>query len=522
MSRVLPLSLMLLIPAALLAAPVPTSRQAPDKPLTAVERAETEVFAPILVSVTNQIAEAYVRPVARYELLYAALAGLYERAGRKPPETLHNDCQLAADEPSLLRLVQMVREDIGDAEGLHGTHPLLICCQAMVRVLDPYSGVVSGEEQRRNTGLEQFNRGVGLELGDHPGVVGPVVVKMVKPGGPGQRAGLRPGDVITHIDGQPVSKIPSEKLSETLNHAPEMGPPSVVTDQETAPGYNQPVQIKYQRPGAAKPTTVSLERICFRTETILGVTRNDDNSWNYWVDPKEHIAHLRLSSVAYGTSQELSEVLERLQQQGMRGLILDLRWCPIGVLDEAVDCTRLFIGEGVVSTVKARTREPVVFRNETPGKYRDVPMVVLVNGDTKGVGEMIAAALQDHGRARVVGQRTFGKATVQTGLHLGLPEMGMRLTTGTFERPSGKNLHRFPGSKFDDDWGVRPDAGLEFRVSADLTRQLHEWWQEMTLRPGSSRARLALDDPITDPSQQEALKAVLNIVDKTAQANREK
>jgi len=98
----------------------------------------------------------------------------------------------------------------------------------------------------------------------------------------------------------------------------------------------------------------------------------------------------------------------------------------------------------------------------------------------------------------------------------------MKLTTGTFERPSGKNLHRFPDSKVDDDWGVRPDAGLEFRVSAELDRQLHDWWQEMTLRPGSSRARLALDDPMTDPSQQAALKAVLHIVNKTARANTEK
>jgi carboxyl-terminal processing protease len=513
MSRVFPLSLVLLIPTLLMAAPVPAPPTAPRKALTDVQRAEAEVFAPILLSVTNQIVNTYFRPVPRHELLYAALSGLYERAHRQPRPTLYDDCRFAPDEDSLLNLVLHVREDIGDAEDLHGTHPLLICCEAMARVLDPYSGVVSGEEQRRNTGLEQFNRGVGLELGDHPGS-GPVVLKMVKPGGPAQRAGMRPGDEITHIDGQPVDKIPAEKLLEMLNHAPEMEPPGVIVDQQAAPEYVPPVQIQYRRPGAAKPTKVTLERICFHAETILGVARNDDNSWNYWVDPQHHIAHLRVATLAMGTSEELKDVLDRLQEQGLRGLILDLRWCPIGILDEAVDCTRLFLNDGVVSAVMTRTGQPREYRVEQAGKFRDVPMVVLVNGDTKGVGEMIAAALQDHGRARIVGQRTYGKASVQTGLHLGLPDMGMKLTSGIFERPSGKNLHRHPDSKLGDDWGVQPDKGLEFRVSPDLNRQLRDWWQEMTLRPGSSRQRIALDDPCTDAPQQAALQEVLRKVEK--------
>lgn len=516
MSRVFPLSFVLLIPTALFAAPV-TPPSAPSKPLTNVQRAEAEVFAPILLNVSKQIAECYVRPVPRYELLYAALSGLYERGQRQPPATLHKDCELAPDEESLLRLVLLVREDIGDAPGLHGTHPLLICCQAMTRVLDPYSNVVSGEEQRRNSGLEQFNRGVGLELGDHPGGDGPVVVKMVKAGGPAQRAGMRPGDEITHIDGQPVGKFAPDQLLETLNHMPDMGPPSVVGEPQAAPEASMPVEIQYQRPGAGKPTTVLLERICFRSETVLGVSRNGDNSWNYWVEPAQKIAHLRIATVAMGTSQELREVLTRLQQEEMRGLILDLRWCPIGVMNEAVECAGLFIDAGVVATVKMRERPPLVHRTDKPGPFCEMPMVVLVNSDTKGVGELIAAALQDRGRARVVGQRTFGKASVQTPLFLGLPEMGMNLTTGTFERPNGKALHRHPDSKPGDDWGVRPDEGLEFRVSPELNRLLRQEWLEVTLRPGVSRRPLVLDEPGADAPQQAALEAVRDLLDQKKQ-----
>jgi carboxyl-terminal processing protease len=117
--------------------------------------------------------------------------------------------------------------------------------------------------------------------------------------------------------------------------------------------------------------------------------------------------------------------------------------------------------------------------------------------------------LQDHRRAVVVGQRSLGKGSVQTRLYLGLADVGLKLTTATFLRPGGKNLHRFPDSKPCDDWGVLPDAGREFRVSPDLSRALRRWWQQQTLRPGDSNERLPLDDPAADPQQQAALQALL-------------
>ena len=100
-------------------------------------------------------------------------------------------------------------------------------------------------------------------------------------------------------------------------------------------------------------------------------------------------------------------------------------------------------------------------------------------------------------------------------------EPTVALTSGTFERPAGKNLHRFPESRPADDWGVRPDEGLEFRVSADLNRQLKEWWQQLTLRPGPSRERLVLDDPGADAPQQAALRAVLSVLEKKGPAKAE-
>ncbi len=133
-------------------------------------------------------------------------------------------------------------------------------------------------------------------------------------------------------------------------------------------------------------------------------------------------------------------------------------------------------------------------------------MVVLVNGETSGGAELIAAALQDHKRAVVVGQRTLGKASVQQPLQNPPPGVQLKLTAGTFYRPSGKNLHRFPESKPGDDWGVKPD--VEFRVSPQLGRQLKAWWEAQTLRPGPSLERLPLDDLSNDAQLRAAVDTV--------------
>ena len=151
----------------------------------------------------------------------------------------------------------------------------------------------------------------------------------------------------------------------------------------------------------------------------------------------------------------------------------------------------LFLGNAVVATVKPRGRLDDVCRSTDQDKFRDFTMVVLVNGDTMGGAELIAAALQDHHRAVVAGQRTRGKGSVQTFTLVG--DVRFKLTNGTFFRPSGKNLHRFADSKASDDWGVLPDE--DCRVSAELGNRLKQWWRQYSLRPVTSRECLVLDDP---------------------------
>jgi carboxyl-terminal processing protease len=152
------------------------------------------------------------------------------------------------------------------------------------------------------------------------------------------------------------------------------------------------------------------------------------------------------------------------------------------------------------------------------GGYIQFPMIVLVDEETSGGAELIAAVLQDNHRALIAGRRTRGKASVQILIPLSsrgnapqrlavpLPDLSLKLTTGYMVRPSGRSLHRFAQSRLRDDWGVRPDPGFEIRLSPELSKHLKESWQLQDLRPGTSAEALPLDDPLADPQRQAAFQ----------------
>lgn len=534
----------LLITSALIGAPAPAPGPAYEPAGPRPLRDEARVFALQLLRTIDQVATRYVRPVSREELLRAALTGLYAAARLPAPPTLAADmrealagktCTAAAGAPEdptvpeadrpIVDLIQHVRENIGDPPPLRDCQPLIICCQAVARELDPYSGVVSGKDLRRNLAFDEYAEGFGIELRENGGV-GPVVVEAVLPGGPAQQAGVRPGDEITHIDGRPVRELERAELLRVLHQPPDVTeaaapladvPPPAAAGQSPPPPVTQPpVQVALRRPGSNAAPTVLLESRRFRPEAVLGVARQEDGAWTYWVDSRAGLAHVRLASLSKGAAGELRRVVSALHDGGLRGLVLDLRWCPGGFLDEAVDAARIFLDEGTVATIHSRGKEDLVYRSDGRGRLTDFPVVVLVNGETCGGAELIAAALQDRGRAAVAGQRTVGKASVQTQLPLSVPGAALKLTSGVFVRPDGKDLQRGRDSRPDDDWGVRPDAGLEFRVSPDLAQAIKRDWQRQTLRPGSSAERLPMDDPDADPQRQAALEALRGRVQKWA------
>jgi C-terminal peptidase prc len=482
----------------------PAERRPAGPSAPAELHAEAQQFAQQLASVAAQVSDQYVRPVGVPELLRAALQGLYKAAHVPVPGGLDADLRRAGSYPELLQLLTRLRESLGDPEPLRGPNALLVSCEAMCRSLDRYSTVVHGEELRKGSGVDQ-RTGLGLELADNFGA-GPLVVKTVFPGGPAQLAGLRPGEEITHLDGKPVKGMTSAEAMLLFDHGlPEPG-------AEERGGTE--VELAVLRPGSRQPRRVTLERQEWRPETVLGVVRQRDNRWDYMADREHGLAQLRIAGLGNGTALQVREAVTALQAEGLRGLILDLRWCPGGYLREAVNVASLFLGDCTVATVRNRGSKDTVYPSSADNKLLDFPVVVLVNGDTSGGAELIAAALQDHKRAVIVGQRTLGKASIQMMLPLGVPNAGLKLTSGVFVRPSGKELHRGPDSKPGDDWGVRPDPRMDVRVSPVLGRRLRDWWVEQSLRPGGSNEALPLDDPTADPQRQAALDVLRAMVTK--------
>jgi len=181
--------------------------------------------------------------------------------------------------------------------------------------------------------------------------------------------------------------------------------------------------------------------------------------------------------------------MRKLQKAGIKGFILDLRFNPGGLLDQAVKISDLFIDDGTIVTIRPRTGPPTSYMGSGKGRYRTFPMVCLVNGYSASASEIVSACLQDHGRALIVGSRSYGKGSVQTILPFrDTGKMAqIKVTTATFWRPSDKNLNKASTSgKDEDEWGVKPDKGYNLALSIKELNDLQDYQRdrEIIARPG--------------------------------------
>jgi carboxyl-terminal processing protease len=222
-----------------------------------------------------------------------------------------------------------------------------------------------------------------------------------------------------------------------------------------------------------KELRFELTRSKVQVETVLGAHRKENDSWDFYIDQANKIAYVRLTQFALNTERDLKAAMRGLEKQGINGLILDLRFNPGGYLDTAVAISDLFVDDGLIVTIRPRETRPREYKGRHENSLLNFPLVVLVNGYSASASEILSACIQDHERGIVMGERSYGKGSVQNIMDLSSGD-ALKLTTASFWRPSGKNLHRFPNSKEGDDWGVHSHPAYTLKLSPAERSELLE------------------------------------------------
>jgi len=273
-----------------------------------------------------------------------------------------------------------------------------------------------------------------------------VIAPMV--GTPAYNAGVLSGDLIMEIDGLSTEGMNTDKAVEVLTGRPGTS-----------------VKLLVMHEGDEKTENLSMTRAIIDVPSVLGDSRKPDDQWDFMLDKEKKIGYIRISSFIQNTTEELKKALADLKSEGMKALILDLRDNPGGLLGAAVEISDLFVDEGMIVSTKGRNTIGKSYEAQKEGTLEDFPMAILVNRHSASAAEIVSACLQDHKRAVVIGERSYGKGSVQNIIDLEDGNSVLKLTVAAYQRPSGKNIHRFKNLKDSDEWGVSPNKGMEIKLN---------------------------------------------------------
>ena len=324
--------------------------------------------------------------------------------------------------------------------------------------LDQYSSYIAPDSFRKmEEDLDQEFGGVGIEIEKKE--ASPLLVLSPLVGSPAYREGLRAGDTIYAIDGESTLEMSRDDCVDRMRGKP-----------------GSPVVLKVLSSGEQDPIDVSIVREMIVVQSVLGDTRDTDGSWDFHLVRDPRIGYLRIGTFGKHTVEELHDVIDNPANRDFEALLVDLRHNAGGLLNTAVSTCDLFVGDGRI--VSTRGRDGSIGREYDATAEvavpKEMPIVVLVNGFSASASEIVAACLQDYRRAVIVGERTYGKGTVQNVLEMEGGRSALRLTTATYWRPSGVNIHRLNDAEEDDDWGVRPDQDFEVIVAEDEANQVFD------------------------------------------------
>lgn len=308
--------------------------------------------------------------------------------------------------------------------------------RGMLSTLDPHSSFFAVADYNKLQEEQQGHYyGLGISIrAEAPGSGRVVVVDPPAPGTPAYKAGIQAGDVIARVNGEPIDDW---DMNEQV--IPNLKGPKGTT-----------VNVTIDRPGVAQPLEFTVERDEIPLYTI---------KYAFHIQPG--LGYIRIDKFSETTGNELANTLSELDQKSLKGLILDLRDNPGGSLNAAIEVADQFLKEGEV-IVTTRSRGNILDRTyrAPQGAHAKYPMLVLVNRNSASASEIVAGALQDHDRALIVGQTSFGKALVQTIFPLE-GRRGLALTTGKYYTPSDRLIQRDYSNGFFNYFNTRERAPQE-------------------------------------------------------------
>ncbi|MBL8817779.1 MAG: S41 family peptidase [Planctomyces sp.] len=356
----------------------------------------------------------------------------------------------------------------------------------MLEHLDQYSSYIPREDVARfDQAVEQEFGGIGIQVN---GVGGRLTVVSPLPGSPAFRAGVRSGDVIAEVDGKSTEGFSVTDAVKVLQ-----GPPG------------RPVTLGIRRNGEEELEQLKIQREVIKVPTVLGDRYNPNREWEFMLDDEKKIGYVRVTHFSPHTTEELRKAVDGLVARDMKGLIIDLRSNPGGLLESAIEISDMFLESGDIVSVKGRNVTEKSWKaKKGDSSYPDFPITILVNRFSASASEVLSACLQDNQRAVVIGERTWGKGSVQNVIRMESGESALKLTTASYHRPSGINIHRFPDSKKEDEWGVKPSEGFEVTMSPeDWELWIQDREQQDILRPESETAP---ERTFQDPQLKKALE----------------
>ncbi|MHA6318495.1 S41 family peptidase [Altererythrobacter sp. CAU 1778] len=344
-------------------------------------------------------------------------------------------------------------EDVEDDKLVRGA------IDGMLASLDPHSGYLDGSAlQRLETMIDGNYQGLGISVTMEDGAV-----KIISPmrGSPAEKAGLKAGDFITHLDGKLIYGLDLDEAVAQMRG--EAG--SSIELTIVRPGRDEPFDAVVTR------SVIELEPVTYELQTgKIGVVTVNEFSRDVGRDVYDAVTAMKKQAAGR-----------------LNGLVLDLRSNPGGSLDEAVALSDLFLSDGQIVSQRGRTRgEAIYYESETV--YRgdvasDVPMIVLIDAGSASASEIVAGALQDRQRAIIMGERSFGKGSVQTLLPL-TRDSALKLTTALYYTPSGRAVQ---------EGGIKPDITVPQLSDPDAAKRAKFSYRESDLR-GHLINELALED----------------------------